>query len=267
MTTVTKDDLISALEGSFFIYPEISGMTTRISVPGVSGHYTPISHPEANMVGRAALTPDNADGTIANIQQMFGQMEKSVGWFVGPGTTPVDLPLRLEAAGFNLLVAEAGMALTDLGRPIRSNPEIRVERATVDQCRGAIPMLTRAMDGPEFLLRYLIDYFAALGTRLSVMMYLAYVEDRAEPVAFADSIFLSDLPIVILQGAATLPDHRRRGIYSTLLARRLQDARAVGAEAAVIQAVRTTSAPIVAKLGFEEVCALQLFAWEPGRAT
>jgi predicted GNAT family acetyltransferase len=67
---------------------------------------------------------------------------------------------------------------------------------------------------------------------------------------------------VLLGGAATLPEHRGRGIYSALVAKRLTDARAHGRTAAVIQAVRASSAPIVAKLGFREICSLDFYAWE-----
>jgi len=265
--TVTKDDLIHALEGSFFIYPDIPGLTAPLSVPGISGHYTPISHPEANMVGCARLTETEADATIERVKEIFKREGKIVGWFVGPSSTPTDLPERLAAAGFIPNVEEAGMATTDLARPIRSNPQIRVERVTAEERRQASSLLARAYDLPDGVARYLVDYFDELGSRLTVMMYLAYVEGRDHPVAFADSIFLPDRPIVIMQGAATLPEYRGRGIYSTLLARRMEDARNGGMQAAVIQAVRSTSAPIVARLGFEEVCSLQLFAWDPASAS
>ena len=65
-------------------------------------------------------------------------------------------------------------------------------------------------------------------------------------------------------GSAVMPSHRGRGVYRALVARRLADARRDGAEAAVIQAVRSTSAPICVGLGFEEVCAQELWAWSPG---
>jgi len=45
--------------------------------------------------------------------------------------------------------------------------------------------------------------------------------------------------------------------------RRLDDARADGREAAVIQADRNTSAPICAKLGFRELCSLEVYVWSP----
>jgi hypothetical protein len=46
-----------------------------------------------------------------------------------------------------------------------------------------------------------------------------------------------------------------------MLAARIADAHAMGKHAAVLQADRKTSAPICAKLGFEEVCSIDLYAW------
>jgi hypothetical protein len=60
-----------------------------------------------------------------------------------------------------------------------------------------------------------------------------------------------------------VPEARGHGVYSALVKRRLADARADGREAAVIQADRDTSAPICAKLGFRELCSMEVFAWMP----
>jgi hypothetical protein len=67
-----------------------------------------------------------------------------------------------------------------------------------------------------------------------------------------------------MQGAATLSEYRGNGVYTALMAKRLADARALGMEAAILQADRRTSAPICANLGFEEVCSIDLYVWENG---
>ena len=67
------------------------------------------------------------------------------------------------------------------------------------------------------------------------------MDGGTEPVGWSYLVYLPDSPIVLLGGAATLPEHRGRGIYSALVAKRLADARADGRTAAVIQAVRSTS--------------------------
>jgi len=73
-------------------------------------------------------------------------------------------------------------------------------------------------------------------------------------------VSLRDSATVLLGGAATLEEFRGQGTYTALVARRLADARADGRTAAVIQGDRRTSAPICAKLGFREICGLELFA-------
>jgi N-acetylglutamate synthase-like GNAT family acetyltransferase len=90
-------------------------------------------------------------------------------------------------------------------------------------------------------------------------VYLAYVEGVEYPVATAGMLYMPDLPIALLLSSATLPDFRGYGIYTSLMARRLSDARQDGMEAAIIQAVRATSAPICRKLGFVEVMPMELY--------
>ena len=83
------------------------------------------------------------------------------------------------------------------------------------------------------------------------------------PVAWSYLVYVPRTPIVLLGGAATLSEVRGHGLYSALVKQRLDDARADGREAAVIQADRDTSAPICAKLGFRELCSLEVFGWMP----
>ena len=110
-----------------------------------------------------------------------------------------------------------------------------------------------------------ILYFAEAEVR--ARNYFASVDDLTGPVAAASTIYDPSDPVVILAGSAVLEEHRGRGIYRSLVRRRLEDVRRDGIEAAVIQAVRSTSAPICRSLGFEEVSSQELYAWSPQRDT
>ena len=123
-------------------------------------------------------------------------------------------------------------------------------------------MMARAYEMPEEVARFFNVLLAMTDSKVKNRGYFAYVDGGTEPVAWSYLVYLPDSPIVLLGGAATVPEHRGRGIYSALVAKRLADARADGRRAAVIQAVRSTSAPICAKLGFREVCGLEFYAWE-----
>jgi N-acetylglutamate synthase-like GNAT family acetyltransferase len=89
-----------------------------------------------------------------------------------------------------------------------------------------------------------------------------FLEGVERPVSVASMFPFPNTTVAVMQGAATLADYRGKGVYTALMAKRLADARAMGMEAAIVQADRKTSAPICANFGFKEVCSIDLYAWE-----
>jgi len=259
----TTEQLADAVEQSLFVYPEVPGLVTDIGIPGVRGRVTPVSHPIANLVGCADLDEADADGTIAAVKDRYAAQGLAFGWMTSAATRPRDLPERLVAGGMVKADELAGMVLTDLATPIKSNPDVEVRPAGNDDQRLAAGMFAEAYGMPFEIARWFTEAMILAAGKINTTMYHAYVLDRPGPVAFGNLVFLPDSSLVLLGGAATLTEFRGSGIYTTLVAKRLADARAAGAEAAVIQAVRETSAPVCAKLGFMEVLPLELYAWVP----
>ena len=259
---VTPDQLLDAVERTLFVYPEVPDLVIDIRIPGVVGRESPVSHPVANLVGCAALDEADADVTIRMVRDRFAAGAKSFGWITSPFSRPHDLPRRLLDAGLVKADELAGMVLTDLATPIRANPEVEVRQAGAADQRRAIPMMGDAYGMPLDVAEWFTE--ALIGAEhLRSAVYHAYVPDHEGPVAFGNLVFVPETSIALLGGAATLGDLRGRGVYTSLVARRLADARAAGADAAVIQAVRKTSAPVCAKLGFKEILALEFYAWIP----
>ncbi|HYT12596.1 MAG TPA: hypothetical protein VEL12_07395 [Candidatus Nitrosopolaris sp.] len=258
----STDQLLDAVERTLFVYPEVPGLVTDIRIQGVLGRESPVSHPVANLVGCAVLDEADADATISAVRDRFAEGAKSFGWVTSPSSRPHDLPQRLLEAGLVKADELAGMALTDLETPIRANPEVEVRQASADEQRRAIPMVGNAYGMPPDVAEWFTE--ALIGAEhLRCAMYHAYLPDHQGPVAFGNLVFVPRTSIVLLGGAGTLGDLRGRGVYTSLVARRLADARAAGADAAVIQAVRGTSAPVCAKLGFQEILPLDFYAWVP----
>ena len=260
---VTRAQLLEALETSFFIYPETPGLLTRVPVHGVRGRVTPLSHPLLNLVGAASLDERTADQAIREVHQYFVQEQKAYGWLTGSHSRPADLPARLRSAGLTEAAALAGMALMDLSQAVPSNPDVSVCEVPAGEFRAHSALLAESYGLPGEVAAYLTEMLAQAGDVLRGRAYLAYVRGHDAPVAFGNLFHLPGSALVLLGGAATLAAYRGRGVYSSMVARRLADARADGAEAAIVQAVRDTSAPICASLGFEEIGALEMFAWSP----
>lgn len=260
---VTTDQLLAAIERTLFVYPEVPGLVSDLRVPGVLGRETSVSHPIANLVGCAALDDSNADATIQAVRDRFAATTKSFGWITSPSSRPSDLPQRLVEAGLVKADELAGMILTDLAVPIRANRDVEVRPASVEEQRRAIPMTATAYGLPLDVAGWFVEALIGASGRLRSTMYHAFLPDYSGPVAFGNLVFVPETSIVLLGGAATVSDLRGRGIYTSLVARRLADARSAGADAAVIQAVRGTSAPVCASLGFKEILPLEFYAWVP----
>jgi GNAT superfamily N-acetyltransferase len=260
--SVTEDALIEAIESSLQVYPPVSGLSEDLGVKGVRGRVTDLSHPIANIVGMANIAPDDVAPTLKLVRNRFSGGRKAYGWVTGPLTRPSDLGERLVASGLKKVDEMAGMVLTDLAIKISVDPAVEIREATLHEAQAASEMMGRAYDMPEEVARFFNVLLAMTDAKVKNRMYFAYLDGGSEPVAWSYLVYLPDSPIVLLGGAATVPEHRGRGIYSALVAKRLADARADGRTAAVIQAVRSTSAPIAAKLGFREVCGLELYAWD-----
>jgi GNAT superfamily N-acetyltransferase len=260
--SVTEDALILAIESSLQVYPPVSGLSEDLGIKGVRGRVTDLSNPLANLVGMANIEPEDVDATLKMVRNRYSGGRKGYGWVTGPLTRPHDLGERLVASGLKKADEMAGMALTDLAVPIAIDPKTLVREATLHEAQAASAMMARAYDLPEEVSRFFNVLLAMTDSKVRNRGYFAYVDGVTEPVGWSYLVYLPDSPIVLLGGAATLPEHRGRGIYSALVAKRLADARADGRTAAVIQAVRSTSAPIAAKLGFREICGLEFYAWE-----
>jgi hypothetical protein len=257
--SMDEGTLLYALETSAFLVPALPGRVERLEVPGVQGRITADSDPFANLVGAATLDEGNADETIWRVREIYADWNKEFGWLVSPLSTPFDLPGRLEGAGLVKAVELAGMVYTDLSRQIKTNPAVYVHEATADDLEATIHTLADAMEIPADRTYAMTEALFFSPEPIVRRVYLAYVEGVDTPVATAGMLYMPDQPIALLLSSATLPDFRGYGIYTSLTARRLADARQDGIEAAVIQAVRTTSAPICRKLGFVEIAPLEMY--------
>jgi len=255
-TAVAERGLVEAIESTLFIFPSASGLTHDLGIAGLRGRVTKVSHPLANLCGDARFSEREADALIEKVRQRYGHLE--FGWVTGPSTKPIDLPRRLEAAGLRHEDSLAGMSLTDLSTPIAVNPAVRVKEVAMPEALAETDMMARAYGMPIDVMRLFNDILAACADRIRTRVYFAYL-DGENPVAWSYLTYVADSPTVLLGGAATLEEYRGHGLYAALVAQRLADARADGRTSAVIQADRKTSAPICAKLGFRELCGLEIF--------
>ncbi len=262
MGSPTNDALIQALVDMFVEFRAVPSFARPYDAPGVRGYSTDTTWAYFNTVVADGLTAAAADEAIDAAIRHFHGMGKAVSWIVGPTSTPEDLAERLERAGFVADEAIAGMARVDLTPPSTRGGDLVVRAVTAEQMVAHAHVVRDGFGMPAGILDLLKTYWLNVPPSFRTSSYLAFDRDGTA-VAYADLVFVPGTSVALLGGAATLPEHRGRGAYTALVAARLADAERAGAEAVIIQANRATSAPIAAKLGFEEIASFRRWVRTP----
>jgi len=216
----------------------------REAVPGLVRMIDQVDHSSAIVytdIAADAIGPV-IDDQIAYFEALGHEFE----WKVFAHERPTDLVERLRRRGFEIDEPEAIVVL-DI-----ATAQTRLFEPT--------PAVRRALDpreAPEHI-RWEMEHAPE-----SFSMYVAEVD--GEPVARGWARFPAGRAFASLWGGATLPSFRGRGLYSQLVARRVQEARERGFRYATVDA-RAMSRPILERRGFRVMTTATACTW-PRRAT
>jgi Fe2+ transport system protein FeoA len=206
--------------------------------------------PAWNVAQRFRLRPEEIEEVREEIHAILRAKGRTAcTWEVGSHATPEGLVDRLLALGLvddQPTALAIGMVLTEAPAPGLVDVEVRraqsdEEHLAADQIAaiafgGPVPTEARPREEDP-----------------DNVVYLAYVDGK--PVARASGSFGERG--VSLFGGSTLPDARGRGAYRALVAARWEDAVVRGTPVLVTQA-SPMSRPILAQLGFREVCEIRI---------
>jgi ribosomal protein S18 acetylase RimI-like enzyme len=191
-----------------------------------------------NCVLRARLAPETADRAIASAIAHFRHAGRPFSWWVGPADRPADLGARLTAAGLAAAEGELAMSVA-LDAPLPETlplpADLTIERvATPAQLADFAAVNAANWSPPDTnVLRF---YASAAATLLSRESPLRYFVGRVagEPVATLELALGGGVGGVY--NVATLERFRRRGYATAMMRRAIEQARAEGLRAAVLQA-------------------------------
>jgi len=220
-------------------YPD----TRREELPQLVRHVDLVGNSGTVIFSR--LSSETVDTAITEQCAYFRSLGQAFEWKAFAHDQPRDLIQRLAAHGFDLDETEAVMVL-DLNDPPAAllAPTGAVNRLNhPDELRDVSAIKQQigddwSVERLAFELEHAPDYLS---------VYVAYVENVAAACAWIR--FPPGSPFASLWGGATLPELRNRGLYTALLAARVQEARARGWQYVTIDAGHM-SRPIVEKRGF-----------------
>lgn len=167
--------------------------------------------------GLGILAPATAPGVDAAIAPWQGTGRTFI-VHAAPDTSPLDLAPLLEARGLkpsrNWVKMVRG---TEPPPPVATN--LRIDEVGADHAAAFAKIAAEAFDLPD-----IIPWLAAMVGRAGWHTYLAF--DGATPVACG--LLRVDDGVGWLGTGGTLPSHRQRGAQGAIMARRIQDAIALG---------------------------------------
>ena len=184
-------------------------------------------------------------------------------WIIRPTDKPKNLPELLIEKGYE---------------QIRSDCKLGIDLQTFEQeiplkdFKFDIKQVELAQVLEEPILNLLVENFPSLFNDLddasrkynsSVQMeenkgnikeYFIVYNKSGQPIAFASLILRKDVQnTAFLSGAVTNKDYRRKGIYKALINTRIQRCRKLGISHIIVDAKKSTSAPILKKYGFRVI--------------
>lgn len=205
------------------------------------------------------LDETNADETIRDEIAYFRSLDnfENLEWKLFDYDTPADLKDRLIAHGFEAEDPDAVLIL-DLQElpPALAQPVTHDVRRITDPAElKDVQAITHAVwdDDDDWLIE-------ALGTTLrdkpeELSVYVAYVD--GVPASYGRIDFHENNAFAGMWGGSTLPEYRKRGLYTALVAVRAQEAIARGVRYLTIDASPMSHA-VLEKFGFR----LMAYAWE-----
>jgi hypothetical protein len=208
-------------------------------------------------VCRFRLEPDQVEAAVLEIRELVAGVEE-VTWSVSSTSMPADLPDRLRALGLRdpkppLDPVVAALALAR-EPPAADGVEVRRVASFDDFLVGLEIVLASSRFDPEWERR---ERERARETferrqRRGALEWLACID--SEPVAFAGAV--AGPYGLYLAGGSTLPGARGRGAYRALVRARWDEAVRRGTPGLAVHAQHGTSAPILRRLGFEDVATI-----------
>lgn len=216
---------------------------------------------EIYMVESIHLQPDHADEAIEH--QIVHHRNLGVGfeWKVLASDRPSDLMARLVQHGFEVGEKEAVVVIdADKSLLDGENVHCQVQRVADETSLATYKRLAEEIFGKDYTVT---TNALRRGIELGSSDHVGYIGHiDGEPATIGRLYTHPDSAFGGLYGGGTLPRFRSRGCYRATVASRMEDARRLGAEFALVDAL-PTSLPILLRLGFKVLIETWPCTWHP----
>ena len=216
--------------------------------------------PGMNVVAFTFANEANLHDAIHREVDYFTPMNQPFTWKVYDHDLLPSLKDRLAGHGFasdedpaDVMVLDVKNAPSRLLQPVKAD----IRRVTsVDGLKDVIHVLDQVWGGHNAWVNDRLGGHLQVPGYLSV--YVAYVENQPASIAWT---YFPRGHFATLFAGSTIANHRNQGLYTSLLATRIQEIRQRGYHYAVVE-TGDMSRPIVAKHGFQHLTTVYDYEWK-----
>lgn len=216
--------------------------------------------PGMNVVAFTLANEARLHDVIHQEVSYFAPLQQPFTWKVYDHDLLPSLKEELLAHGFahdddpaDVMVLDVTNAPVALLKPIKAD----IRRVpTVDGLRDVITVLDQVWGGHNSWVNDRLGGHLQVPGYLSV--YVAYLENQPASIAWT---YFPRGHFATLFAGSTIPEYRNQGLYTSLLATRVQEIRARGYPYAVVE-TGAMSKPIVAKHGFQLLTTVHDYKWK-----
>lgn len=178
-------------------------------------------------------------------------------WWTTPSTTSPELEGTLLDAGLQCSATPGMHVRLDAAVPVPAG-EARIAVTTPDDLTITVDTMCEGFGDPDYARSTMHEAFRRLAQKERLVNVLAWCDDQ--PVA-AGSLWV-DGETAGLYNIVTHETFRGRGIGAAVTAMLMEQGRARGCTEAILHATEM-ALPVYERLGFETVCSVQQFLWDP----
>lgn len=258
------DALLEASQWDLYWLPADSRVVDR---PELLYACSPRSVVGLNLVTRTRpRAPSDVERLVAEVSDAHRGVHSR--WMVVPACHSPELEVALSGAGYSRAMHHFVYTIEPARyTPRAARPSLRVSTVdSLDMLRDWLTVFAhafgQAMPPDDAYLAQELDACTRPGAR--VHRFVVYDDDR--PVCSAGLSVYPSLSLGLLWAGGTVADARGRGAYSAVVAARIARARELGLAYVGLYARQDTSAPIVARQGFERHGWMTFWEREPRSA-
>jgi GNAT superfamily N-acetyltransferase len=216
--------------------------------------------PGMNFVSFTFANETNLNRVIDHELEYFAPMAQPFTWKVYDHDRLPSLKDKLSARNFagdddsaDVMVLDIHSAPADLFQPVKAD----IRRITdLDGLKDVIHVLDKVYGSHNTWVNDRLGMHLRVPGYLSV--YVAYIENQPASIAWT---YFPKGSFATLFAGSTIAEYRKQGLYTNLLAVRLQEIRTRGYDFAVVE-TGDMSRPIVAKHGFQHLTTVWDYQWQ-----